>query len=155
MHILEYGYVAWQAKVSVRPLVKLDKILMIEKKKFFFFTWLVSVTKTDSRNKYISQLQSSIICSTELYMNLYAMQPRAGIITAKLSPLVSTKSCLVIAVGSMWCSLKFLSKFLPIKNISTEPQESAAQCTMPLRKSAVKIPQTIQKKIVFFSSNFN
>ena len=30
----------------------------------------------------------------------------------------------------------------PTKNISTDPYESAAQCTIPLMKSAVKIPKT-------------
>lgn len=42
--------------------------------------------------------------------NLYAMFANGTNVMKQLSPLVSMKSCLVIAVGSIWCSLKGLMK---------------------------------------------
>lgn len=66
---------------------------------------------------------------------------RPGIITIKLSPFVSMKSCLVIAVGSIWCSLNGLINAFPRTNNSTEPQVSAIQWKKPLIKSAEIIPQ--------------
>ncbi|EDL35630.1 mCG1042830 [Mus musculus] len=42
-------------------------------------------------------------------------------VTRQLFPLVSMKSCLVMAVGSMWCSRNGWMKAFPTMGRSTEP----------------------------------
>lgn len=42
----------------------------------------------------------------ERVRKLKAMLARGTMVSMQLSPLVSMKSCRVMAVGSMWCSLK-------------------------------------------------
>ena len=69
----------------------------------------------------------------------------------QLSPFVSMISCLVIAVGSTWCSLKGRINALPMIGILTDPQVSAAQWTKPEQKSATNMPVTIRRTNERFS----
>ena len=80
-------------------------------------TWFVKLTKIASRNTKHSQLYVLAMSSGDNEINLYAMWAKKGTVTAKLSPLVSIKSCLVMEVGSMWCSRK--GRIKAYKNTAT------------------------------------
>ena len=50
------------------------------------------------------QLYEAPMASAPCVRNWAASGAKTGMSTAKLSPFVSMKSCLVMEVGSMWCS---------------------------------------------------
>ena len=109
--------------------------------------WLVRVTKIASENTKHSTPQEACKVSWSKVRYLQTMQNNPGKVSRQLSPFVSMMSCLVMAVGSTWCSLKGRIKALPKTGMSTEPHVSAAQWTNPEQKSATRTPATKKQNI--------
>jgi len=78
-----------------------------------------------------------------------------GATNIQLSPFTSNTSCLQIAVGSRWCSLKDLMNEFPTNGVSKLPHVSAAQWTIPLKKSTMYILNTqAQRKTQIFRKKY-
>eukprot|EP00754_Rhynchopus_humris_P039688 Rhum_TRINITY_DN22803_c0_g1::Rhum_TRINITY_DN22803_c0_g1_i1::g.176108::m.176108 len=107
------------------------------------WNWLVSATRSESERQYTCH---EYVCGThhDIAVQLVSIGARAihssvGTQSMKLSPFVSTKSCLHMAYASTWCSRNERIN-VPNTGVSTEPHVSAPQCTSPLMKSATSDP---------------
>lgn len=104
--------------------------------------WVISGRQVNNAFKSIQKLILLHCLPIVWVLNLHTLTAMGIITNMKLSPFVSTISCLVIAVGSIWCSRNGRMNAFPNTGIFTEPQLSAAQWTNPEAKSAVTIPPT-------------